>query len=446
LPSQFYDPAKKTILYFPGWSGGNGGWTIKCGRITSKCRSTICPNQDLLVESWVADGWNVGFFYWDQLADESCTRDAEQKVWMDRGGAGLRWKYYMPWSNEYDFAFLKNYSSVAAICADTISTVMAGYVGPHVRFVGHSLGAQLATKCADMLHGQGHEAAPHRLALLEPFFTTVHLSLFHCSSLDLEPQVGEALPHMTASIVKSLWEAHHVATEVYKSSELTAARVGGMKNELLLGNPARQLDAFSTLVHYEPDWCGGLLPIGGFLDQFGHLECRHCAVFPFYFLQYGRSPPRLSAGEMILRTCPTPASSCLDTEIQELVERQHLVQGTQSWSQIGGRDTFDVGDDTFQLRGLGGFIPVETSTTTRTIVPTTTTTTTVTTARTKLEASSASDALVTWSVIGFAIAAICFVYYFLSLRRVNLRYSEFDSEDEYTPGSTRSTPRAVAQE
>ena len=39
------------------------------------------------------------------------------------------------------------------------------------RFVGHSLGAQLAARCASLLHSEEHPAAPQRLALLEPYFS-----------------------------------------------------------------------------------------------------------------------------------------------------------------------------------------------------------------------------------------------------------------------------------
>jgi len=361
-PSRFYDPKRRTLVYFHGWTGGNGGWTVKCGRITSRCEAKLCPNQDLLIEEWLADGWNVGFFYWDQIGDEDCARDAEQKVWFDQNRKGLRWKSYDPSVGESDFhEFLPNTDSqgvsvfsVADLCVQSISAAMGDFGGSNVRFVGHSLGSQLAIRCADKLHARGHPAAPNRVALLEPFFTQLHgAGVFRCSAIEIHKSVGEYIPVATAEIVRNLWETKGVATEVYKSSVLTEIALTPLVG---LGNPNHPLEAASTLVTYYPAWCGGLGPINAeFLGRFGHLECKHCAAFPLYFLQFGRPAPALTKDSVhlgsgsVFTSCPTPASSCKDQEIVELVERQLILNGLQRWEQVTGMSTFDVGDDTFRL-------------------------------------------------------------------------------------------------
>jgi len=328
--SQFYDPAKKTVIYFHGWTGGNGGWTSQCGRISSLCPASVCAKPEPLLDRWFADDWNVGFFYWDQIADEECTRDAEQKVWFDIEGDGLRWKSYDVFSGESTYkpfvqssdSFTVEVFSVADLCVQSVSTAMPNFHGPVVRFVGHSLGTQLAARCADKLHAHDHPAAPQRVSLLEPFFTQIHAGIFRCSRPTLHESVGDYLPKATASIVKRLWEIRGVVTEVYKSSPLT---------ELTL------------------------TPLVG-LGHVDHaLECKHCAVFPLYFLQYGHPAPPLTAGtrhlgiDPVFKTCPTPASSCSDEEIQRLVQRQNMLGGRQRWEQATGFATVDVSDDTFSL-------------------------------------------------------------------------------------------------
>jgi len=186
------------------------------------------------------------------------------------------------------------------------------------------------------------------LALLEPFFTQLHFDFIRCTSTpDFDPSVGHYIPEATAGIVKSLWENNRVPTEVYKSSVLTELD--------FLGAPDHALEGHSVLVHSDPAWCGGLGPITDKpLGEFGNLECKHCAPFPSYFLQYGHPAPTLvNMGQnvqgTVLVSCPTPSSTCTDDEIGKLAERQHILVGKQRWEQQTGFGTFTTSDDTFAL-------------------------------------------------------------------------------------------------
>jgi len=42
--------------------------------------------------------------------------------------------------------------SVADLCVSAVEEAMEGFEGPELRFVGHSLGTQLATHCVGLLH------------------------------------------------------------------------------------------------------------------------------------------------------------------------------------------------------------------------------------------------------------------------------------------------------
>jgi len=157
----------------------------------------------------------------------------------------------------------------------------------------------------------------------------------------------------TAGYVNSLWEKKRVVTEVYKSSVLTEMSEFGVPN--------KGLEKSVALVQYEPYWCGGL----GMLDkvEFGHVSCKHTAVFPTYFLSYKRlTPPQggAEAGSAVqvhgdsdvgktYGACATPSPKCTDGQIREWVERQHLLGGSQKWVQRGGRKTFNTSDDTFTI-------------------------------------------------------------------------------------------------
>lgn len=351
--SKYYDPSKKTVIYFHGWAGDGQGWTTGCTRATSRCPGYVCPDEDLLAEKWLEDGWNFGMFYWDQFADEQCTRDAEQKIWLSTGSKGMRWKSFDYNTGEAKFNELPDPAiTVGDLCVQSLELAMKDFAGPQVRFVGHSIGAQLATRCGDLLHNRKASMAPHRLALLEPFFTTIHLGAFKCTMPDLHHEIGDSLPRFAAKAVDRMWETHGVPTEVYKSSALTEMSI--------YGEPDHHLERVSTMVTYSADFCGEL---GGhfgerlkFIGQLGNLGCRHTAIFPVYFLLYNKPALKLvdddgKSAKPILDSCPVPSSSCSNADLKQLVKRQYMMSGKQSWKQVEGMSTLALEDDAFKMMG-----------------------------------------------------------------------------------------------
>jgi len=388
--SKFYDPTKPTMLYFHGWTGAGGGWTKLCKRLTTRCHADICPNGggQLLVNDWLKAGWNVGFFYWDQFADEACVRTAEQKLWFDRKGDGFTWKSYNVGTGQVavlNYEAAASQPSVSDMCADEVRRAMGSFSGPEVRFVGHSLGAQLATRCAALLHVENHRASPQRLALLEPYFSKhSNMMFFGCNGAKITTSDGldDFAAQSTVEFVKNLWESKNVVTEVYKSSILTEGGSGESNSavsqlkklvqngaaasaeDALVGNLASgsqngDLERAATVVKYEPDWCSGVVG-GSMVSSSGdvkHIGCRHCAVMPLYLLGFGRVAPDLQPAPSLgiaepgsaIRSCETPAASCTNGQVREWIQRQLVLQRDQSWNQVGGQNTFDGIDDTFTV-------------------------------------------------------------------------------------------------
>ncbi|CAE7672310.1 TTL1 [Symbiodinium sp. CCMP2456] len=368
-PSKLYNPKKPTMLFFHGWTGEGVGWTSQCKRLTTRCHSDMCPNGggQHLVNSWLDEGWNVGFFYWDQFADEECVRDAEQKLWFDKRAA-----YYRNYHEELDEL------SVADMCALSVKKAMGTFDGSQVRFVGHSLGAQLAVRCASMLHVEDHPAAPHRVSLLEPYFTRHSHVLLNChGQITADPGLGDFAERLTVEYVMNMWKTKGVVTDVYKSSLLTEERPAAsaftvMKNivtegpfgvveKALVGNlgaglTTEGLDMSATVVEYQPDWCEDIQS-----QVFGDVEnlrCRHCASIPMYLLSFEleRSAPALNTAEdseepgASRSRCMMPSASCVDDHVREWVQRQLDMKPThQIWNQIAGQQTFDKSDDVFEL-------------------------------------------------------------------------------------------------
>eukprot|EP00929_Paragymnodinium_shiwhaense_P015111 TRINITY_DN123129_c0_g1_i1.p1 TRINITY_DN123129_c0_g1~~TRINITY_DN123129_c0_g1_i1.p1 ORF type:complete len:562 (+),score=104.32 TRINITY_DN123129_c0_g1_i1:67-1752(+) len=347
--SRFYDPKKPTLVYFHGWTGVDDGWVATCTRATSRCVN--CPEgAPLLFDGFLDAGWNVGIFYWDQFADEDCTRDAEQKVWFDRHGNGIRWKSYNVTTGTFSYETMQPDGSdfnLAKVSATAVKSVLSNFKGQTVRFVGHSIGSQLAAEVASLLHEEDHPAKPQRLALLEPFFTRHQLYFFRCKEfVGKEQGVGSFTAEATASTVRQLWDKSHMMTEIYKSSLLT--------QKPAMGYPNKELAEVGTVVLYKPNWCGG---DSGLLTEVAHLQCYHNAIIPLYFLRFGIQPAPLNPPQVLpdvmpgsaIANCSTPSAACSDLEIREWVDRQNQVDGTQLWQQTTGQETFDPMDDSFAL-------------------------------------------------------------------------------------------------
>lgn len=367
--SRFYDPSAPTLIYMHGWTGAGDGSTVHCERpvtLTSCSQPPCAANQGLLKEPlglpWLKAGWNVGIFRWDQLADEPCERDAEEKVWLDRNGDGLLWRSFpRNGSANYPVGRLVDSPSVTDMCVESVKEAMPGYAGPSVRFVGRAIGAQLALRCAAQLHEDEDPTAPQRVALLEPTFPVpeklklmeVLSSRSECKEARGNPSVQNFAIESSANYVSGLWKTKKVVTEVYWASS-PAAR--GSFLDPLSGLGRQE----ALLVNFNPGWCGG----------FSNVGCVAAASPMLYFLGILAPPPILvpmsgnasSAGSASRQPptgppgsrCAVPSPTCSDAQLRALVEQQLQSGAPRRWDQVQGQATLTTSDDTFAFNGVYG--------------------------------------------------------------------------------------------
>lgn len=168
-----YDANKPTVFYFHGWQ-------------STSCNANPCRNEKLtftdptdgnktvdLTSKWIADGWNVGVFYWTPYADEKEVKDAEAKIWSVAGPQKMRYKNPGP---DYSAA---GYSTTGALTIsigdfayNEYTRIMKNHsTTAEIRFAGHSLGSQLAVRTAKKLSDAKFPIMPKRLELLDPFWS-----------------------------------------------------------------------------------------------------------------------------------------------------------------------------------------------------------------------------------------------------------------------------------
>jgi len=393
--NEFYDQGRQTVIFFHGWSGSKAWLPQNCQRATTLQTDTLSGGANAsiidLAAAWVVRGWNVGFFYWDQFANEPCEREAEQKIWFDRRGNGLRWSSYSNVTNSVEWKhYFGKQATVAEMCAEAVKDSLGDfYAGRSVRFVGHASGAQLAANCAAKLHEDQHVAAPQRMTLLEPFFAKreVDYSFFgvgvRCNHITSEEGVENFVEQTTDSYIKQLWVQHEVVTEIYSS------KMPSVQGETGLANDHLAMHTVMTIL--DPQWCNGVA---------AELHCRERASLLIYFLQMAWMPPPLvptlpngqpsevTKEDITPGICRVPSAGCSDVQIRTLIERRQAASDAASqesnnvrkaiksnfsttamvfsssvppqeiWKQVGGSRTLDPSDDYFQLQvmRMGAFV------------------------------------------------------------------------------------------
>jgi Lipase (class 3) len=161
----WFNPSRPTVIYIHGWQPN----TTQQRKRESFDRTQYNANADV-ARGWIDRGWNVGIFYWNQLADESEVKDAEAKIYtVDRSKFtnATRWRdvtgTYRPGPDE----------TVTQQFVRAFKSAMQNYSGSEVRIVGHSLGAQIAVTGTSALWKESKAGTlarnklPNRVALLD---------------------------------------------------------------------------------------------------------------------------------------------------------------------------------------------------------------------------------------------------------------------------------------
>lgn len=305
----YFNPSQPTILYIHGWQPG----TTTALRRESFNRQAVNDNADV-ARAWLDRGWNVGIFYWNQLADEGEVKDAEAKIYTVNSSQftnATRWR-------DSSGAYRPGPAlTVTQQFVNAYRSAMAGYTGSEVRLAGHSLGAQLAITGASALWKQKNAGqlpanqVPARVALLD----TAYLSGPHAwINNQWTGEVGRALVNENRS---------QIVYEAYRTSGATSNSFIGDTNQGLIDMVA--------FVEVKP-WMYGAFDFtnkhnfaaGYYFDGMGYpaasVKCT------------GRPAPSAAQSSAVVRTLSTNATK---------------------YEQIDGKYSKYPGDDTWDQRGDG---------------------------------------------------------------------------------------------
>ena len=173
-PACPYDPTKPTIIYSHGWKMDEG---FEMREVLSLMHPSVSLDSDLdyFGEQYLADGYNVASFFWNQIADEAeGLWDSVKKVWTDESEYGMRYRVGNTRTAVDDPTNPKG--SVASLLINEIKTYMSDFTGETLWLTGHSMGGELTLATAEGLlleREQGNISeylVPDRLSLFDPFF------------------------------------------------------------------------------------------------------------------------------------------------------------------------------------------------------------------------------------------------------------------------------------
>jgi len=162
----YYDSSKPTVIYFHGWQKGTSVDNYRREKFIFVDPTQSNASVDI-ASKWITDGWNVGVFYWNQFADEDEVTDAEAKIWSPNGPQKMRYRLN---TGSFSTASMPTIS-IGDLAYNDFIRIMANYTGTEIRFAGHSLGSQLATRTAKKLSDANSKLMPKRLELLDPFWS-----------------------------------------------------------------------------------------------------------------------------------------------------------------------------------------------------------------------------------------------------------------------------------
>ncbi len=320
VSTSFYDSSKKTVIYFHGWQKDNGKDTSK--------RETFYWDRtgQKTLQSWKSAGWNVGIFYWNQFADEPEVKDAEAKLWSINGPKGMRYRdpngaYYVNTSINKD---------IGTIAYEHIKVALAGNSSQHVRFAGHSLGNQLATRVAKLLSdnasagGTSVGTVPKRLELLDPFWSKDGKSFLG----------GKWTGEVCREYVSNLKSVRGIKVTRYDSSPI---------NDLWIGDHNTPMNSMVARQDLRFWYIGSVTNVTPGVISAKHVEARH-----WYFASHGTAAPEevtinwLNQRKTTGKVAASAATS--DTRIGEMMSANY------HWDQVEGRQTTDPADDQFERK------------------------------------------------------------------------------------------------
>lgn len=306
----FNASAPRTVIF-------THGWAVNSHKTQSRETFAWKENQPKVgldvytAEQWIMDGWNVGIFYWNQIADENRVQNAEEKIFTTNGPTGMRWRQTTGrWSTEgspsvpVGALFLDRYASALSSLSPNTTK--------EIRLVGHSLGGSVVSTAAELIMASvqngtlADHLAPKRVSLLDPYFSPGKKEFLG----------GETTAHSVSAMLKRVM-AQGVVVDIHKTSLATSWPFGLDYHELKL------LSAFSER---DP----------AFVHSGLDLQSKHMAASNLYFLSY--------ADYTASDSLSTEAGPCARSSLEDIC--RFMGQQTK-YHQMKGRDTQRTVDDTF---------------------------------------------------------------------------------------------------
>lgn len=290
FPTSF-DPGKNTALWIHG---------LQPGFVAKRERFWVESEEMQFLVPWVISGWNVGIFQWTQFADERLAHfeRGEAKIWSGKYFADMRYKHVnargdvvisdAPRSKSVTDLFLYHYIAHARQLLPDIE----------IRFIGHSLGSQLAMHAAHQLHHMqaehemGDVRLPTRVAMLDPVYspgTKGFLGDHPC---------GDTLG-MVLGCCASLLHEKGVAVEYYRFSFINKCIFSSQENNDIVHASAFSQPMLTAWGDHHMGSCydDDLLSSGGSLksqiNSLGdQMHNQHIAAVPYYALSLVHPPMR----------------------------------------------------------------------------------------------------------------------------------------------------------
>jgi len=199
VQNAFYNDSKPTMIYSHGWQPDAVTQSDYYGRTSYGYEQFFWAEDDFKGQtkynglrqftnhSWIDKGWNTGFVYWQQFADEPAlaqgnvggVHDAEAKIWSFQGYKGSRYRvvdsngnaFYKNWDCRLNFnGSVVTVDSVSKLLSLYVNDALKNNVSGNIRLVGHSLGNQVVNNLMKYAFDAGITVS--RIALLDPAWTS----------------------------------------------------------------------------------------------------------------------------------------------------------------------------------------------------------------------------------------------------------------------------------
>lgn len=217
-----FDPSRPTIIFTHGMKQNEG---YRYRDILSAYEDTrvYMANDDVdynteYYEYYLSNGYNVGHFYWNQIAEESIGGDV--KIWSSDTDLGMRYFVSDAEGNRVQGDESKNPTkSVSVLYAENIIAALGENFSGTLHLVGHSMGGDLSLAVAENLimmseDGKiGENLLPERVTLLDPYLSisAVKGHIDHRNGVDSE---GKTIAELCSEAVVTIAN-HGIAIDGY---------------------------------------------------------------------------------------------------------------------------------------------------------------------------------------------------------------------------------------